>query len=263
MIRLRPSLLILTLIFSSLCVSVKAAENTIQFSFDSKSSLYSEGTGPNVVGALPDMMTELFEQHLGLKVVSYGYPWARAQALVKNGSHDALVTNGTSIRAKYAHISKQTVITLNVRAVVKKGSDVYNMLSKNPSFSALEKLKICYARGNGWAVPFALKHGIKLYEVKDNNACFRMIDNGRMDLSLQVPRSAEKVISSMRLEDRLNVLPSTYDQWNFKLLIRKDFPNSAALVEQFDKTLEKLKANGRYPDLLNRVIEKHLQNHEQ
>lgn len=238
--------------------SAQSEDNTIRFSFDSESSLYSEGARTEVEGVLPELMSAIFEQHMGLEVVSYGSPWMSAQHRVKTGQLDALVTNLTERRAEFAHASSQVVLTLTIQPVIRRDSPLEGKLTHDPSIEMLHEWRGCYAKGNGWAANFMAKHGLRLYGVKDNEACMRMISRGRMDFTLQASEGASRMITQMELIESLEVHPNVYDQWNFKLLVRKTYPDSVHLLGEFDKALEKMKSDGSYGALVESLMTKHL-----
>jgi len=61
-------------------------------------------------GLLVDVLTEALHNRMGLTIEHKGFPWARAQKLVKVGKYDAFTTIATPERKTYTQISQQAII---------------------------------------------------------------------------------------------------------------------------------------------------------
>ena len=84
-------------------------------------------------------------------------------------------------------------------------------------------------------------------------ACLRMIANGRTQVTVQALAVLNQALSAEELGNRLNVLPHSFGEMKFTLLLSKNSPHGTDFLEKFDATLEKMIADGSYADLVNRL----------
>ena len=83
-------------------------------------------------GILIDVLTEAIQTQMGIQVSHEGYPWARAQMMVKLNKADAFVTVPTPERSSYTEISTEPVILATFTLFVSK---------KNKQIKALQTVK--------------------------------------------------------------------------------------------------------------------------
>lgn len=103
-----------------------------------------------ITGIYPEALKILFEEELGLTLEVTGYPWARAQLKVKEGSADGFVTVPTPERLEYV---VATGIPLAQGSVAIYTSVFNPELSKVESIKNLEEVfqfPLVTYRGNGW-----------------------------------------------------------------------------------------------------------------
>ncbi|MCP4023872.1 MAG: transporter substrate-binding domain-containing protein, partial [Desulfobacteraceae bacterium] len=60
-------------------------------------------------GILIDVLTEAIQERIKIGLLHEGYPWARAQSMVRTGKADAFVTVPTPERRAYTEISSEPV----------------------------------------------------------------------------------------------------------------------------------------------------------
>lgn len=101
-------------------------------------------------GVLIELMDEL-GRRLGVKVVHEGYPWERAQLMVRNGDADVFVTLVNPARGEYAVATAVPILRVNNYGVTAR---------TNPQIAQLRAIKTLhdarsYAHvnflGSGWA----------------------------------------------------------------------------------------------------------------
>jgi len=229
------------------------ADEPLKLSFNSKWPPYSEGQGDTSKGLLPALMTEIIEHRMGVPVRHYGSPWNRAQKLVENGQLDGFVTVATPKRLAYTLSSETVVYTFEIKPVVKKGGKAVGALAAGPTVDTLRKLRVCHDLGNGWGKRFTEKNDLKFVTASDLTACLRMIDKGRMDISLQAVAAASKVIRDMKLDDSLDIIDPAYGSMKFTLMLGNKSKFGADFLKRFDETVRAMKDDGSYIELIERL----------
>ena len=230
-----------------------ATAQELSLSYNSEWPPYSSGTGANVQGVLPALLDELLGARLGLELRHNGAPWKRAQRLVQQGSLDAFVTLPTESRLAFAKSSNSTVYSLEMLAIVKRGSRAETELTKRPAVESVSKLRVCDILGNGWAEQFYARNKVKFRTAKNVETCLRMIARGRMDVMIQPAAVAASQIKKAGLSDQIVVLPKAYDAMRFTLLLSKSFANADQLLSRFDALIFSMRQDGSYDELISRL----------
>lgn len=244
-------LFVMSMLFTAVFNTVGA--EPIKLSYNSDWPPYSSGVGKKVSGILPDLMREIIEKRMGLKVEQSDAPWKRVQLLVEKGLHDAFVTVPTQKRLNYAHSSKNTVYSLEMRAVVKKDSTAHQSLVNDPGIDTFHKLRVCDILGNGFAQNFYGKHKINYLTASTVNACLRMENINRADVLIQPLATVSAAIKSSGFEKVLVTLPKIYAQMDFTLLLSKKSKLGKVFVNKFDATITQMKKDGSYAALVSRL----------
>lgn len=229
------------------------AEETLKLSVNSNWAPYSATQKGVSDGILPALVREIVETRMGVKLVTHGYPWGRAQKLVENGNLDALVTVPTDARLKFAERSEGTVYKFEMRAAVKSDSTAHNKLAASTTIDTVKHLRVCDILGNGWAERFYERHNIAFYAASNVSTCLRMIDNGRMDVLIQPYAVALHEIKKAGLENKLTVLQEPFGGMAFTLLVSKKSKHGGAFMKRFDATLDAMKKDGSYDRIVERL----------
>ena len=243
----------LTFVTISCVVIGSATAEPIKLSYNSDWPPYSSGVGKKVNGILPDLMREIIENRMGLEVEQRGTAWKRVQLRGKKGLSDIFVTVPTATRKKYAISSKGIVYSLEMRAVVKKGSTAHESLQNDPGIETFHKLRVCDILGNGFAQNFYGKHKIDFMTASNVSACLRMENINRADVLIQPLAIASAAIKSFGLEKVLIPLPKVYSKMGFTLLQSKKSSLQPEFIRKFDATLAKMKEDGSYDALVKRL----------
>lgn len=244
-------LLRLLVLFSLLLIRPVLAEDVIRISYNSDWPPYSYGVGDEVKGVLPDLMTALFEDRLGMKVEHGGFPWVRAQEVVKVGQFDAMVTFPSAKRLEYAYRSENIVYNLRQRPVVQKGSVAEKQLLANPEVAELGNHRICSMIGDGWSHSFYKKHNIPFKTAKDTQACLRLVANGRMDVFLHMEAATQHNMRLSETTDLLTHLPNVMGNLPFTLLVSKKKADAQKIIAEFDDLVNVMRANNAYERLIS------------
>ena len=225
----------------------------LKMTYNSDWPPYSEGVGDKVSGILPELMTEIVENRMGIKVSHHGYPWKRVQRAVELGKLDAMVTVPTKARLDYAESSKSIVYTIQMHPIVVRGSSTETKINASPTPATLRSLKVCDIIGNGWGKRFAATNEIAPIMATKVSNCLRMIAKGRVDVSIQSLAVATRQIGAEKLDDELAILPIPYGQMKFTLLVSKQSKLEPGFMEEFDKTLNEMIEDGSYDALVKRL----------
>ncbi len=236
-----------------LSYSYKSRADEIVVVFNSDWAPYSMGAVEEVEGILPDLVNELLGTHMGLSVRVQGYPWARVQHLVEQGYADVFITVPTQVRLEYALSSEEIAYQVEMRAIVKQGSDAETLLRETPTPTSLKSLRTCDILGNGWGKAYAANHDITPVIASKVSNCLLMVKNGRADTSIQSTVVAELEINSHGLDEDLVILPELFGQMSFTLLLSKKSAYGQEFLDHFDEVVKRMKDDGSYDTLVRRL----------
>ena len=239
---------------SSLAWGVKparAADFKVAF-YNTFAPLSFEGDDHAITGILPDMMTEIIGKRLGLPVSLQGLPWARAQALVQDGSVDAFCTNPTPARLDYALFTSRAPITTK--------TELFYALD-NPRKSEIEAIKTVDQLkdfrqgdyiGNGFAE--ATFKGLTIDYTPTLDSVFKKIAAGRLDLFVGNDLVAKSVLKQAALGDKIHSFPVEIGQpSHFHIGIRKSLAEAPDLIAKADAAIAAAEADGT----LARIVAKY------
>ncbi len=225
----------------------------IKLSYNSDWAPYSSGVGKTVRGILPDLMSEIIENRMGLNIEQSGTAWKRVQLKVEKGLADVFITVPTAKRRNYSHSSEGIVFSLEMRAVVKKGGVAHKSLKSNPNINTFHTLRVCDILGNGFAQNFYGKHKIKFITASNVKACLRMENINRADVLIQPLAIVSSAIKSSKLDGFLITLPNVYAKMDFTLLLSKKSSIGPEFIQKFDATLAQMKKDGSYEALVQKL----------
>jgi len=253
MLGFRRTLTFLLTAFSLSLFSGVSGAKILKVGFNADWAPYSVGSSETVKGILPDLIREALSKHMDMPVDVIGYPWARVQNLVENGSIDAFVTVPTAPRLEYALSSSETVYKIEIRTTVMRNSPVEKRLRDNPHPDALKALRYCDILGNGWGMAYTAKHGITPIIGRKVISCLRMVQKGRADVVLQASVVTSREIAAQNMSDHLVTLPTIFGTMSFTFLLSKKSSFGQGFVDRFDATLKRMKEDGSYSKLIARL----------
>lgn len=244
------SLCLSTLIFMA---PAHSEHESISLSFNSDWPPYSHGIGAAVDGILPKLLQTIIEGEMGIPVKAYGSPWTRAQTQVRNGNLDALVTAVTKDRMTYTEASKSVVFNLQMRPIVKIGSDLHQRLDQSFSIDDLKSLRVCDILANGWAQRFFSDNDIDHFVANTASECLRLIRADRADVMIQPAEVAMALIREMGLEGDITPARAPLAEMNFKLLLSKHSNLPDNFMIRFDETMDRMRADGSLDQLVQKL----------
>lgn len=232
---------------------VAASEQTLKIGYSPDWAPYSITNEKTTVGILPTLLDELLTQRLGVPLEHIGLPWKRAQAQVKGGALDALITFPSEMRLEYTERSRSIVYRLESKAFVRKASAAHAALTANPAVENLKRYRGCVIYGDDWAEKFYATHAIPYQHAVDVKNCLRLLERGRVDIFIQATAVALDNIRQLNLEKSIVGLPQAYSSIPFTFLISKKSPFYTSLMPKFDAVIDDMKADGSLEKLISRL----------
>jgi polar amino acid transport system substrate-binding protein len=213
--------------------------------FETYSPLSFRPDGGALRGILPDAIGEVLNR-MGMTVEHSGYPWARAQLLVKTGEQDAICTIATPERLEYAVAAQEPVVSAPRRVFARADNPLLPKLQKARTLDELRAVNpvVVSYFGNGWAKTnlegtFKLESGINFETALKMLVARRgdvMIDNAlTMQYSLQRTEGAAEVV----------MLPTDLETSHFQMLVGKKSPH-VAMLPAFDTAMRQFKKTPAY-----------------
>ncbi len=191
-------------------------------------------------GILVDVIDEAIGKRLGIPVTHAGYPWKRAQLMVREGEADAFVTMPTQERRIYTVIGKEPVIEFALRIVTRKNHQKTKDMESITSIEQLRDYKVADYLGNGWA-----KRNLKEVNVQwlpKSDKIFPFLIDGRADIVV----ASNRTIYEMKLlgyDSQLKVLPNKLSSVSFHMCVGKDSPYKNRLND-FDHIIREMHKDG-------------------
>ncbi|MDA3902655.1 MAG: transporter substrate-binding domain-containing protein [Desulfuromusa sp.] len=240
-------MLIISFLLVSVMGTVEAAEPMKIAYMDTYPPRSWEEDG-QMKGILVDVMNEVLQNRLGISLAHEGYPWARAQIMVKQGLADAFITIPTEERESYTEISQQPVLQFELFLSTSKDHPKLKELKQIKTLKELKPFKIVEYYGNGFA-----KKTFKGFDVEwlpEISAVYPFLASGKADVLLLSDRGIFD-LNRLGYQDRIIVLPQALYQLKFHLCIGKKSPFRTILPE-VDKILSQMAVDGTLKKIIDR-----------
>jgi polar amino acid transport system substrate-binding protein len=242
---LQTSILAVVLIFP-FCASL-FAEDTMDFVyFDNFPPFSWEDSDKQMQGILIDIVDEVIRDQMNINVTHSGYPWARAQIMVKDGTADAFITVPTPEREEYTKISSEPVIVTKVTLFTKKNHEKMEDFKNVQKISDLEPFRLVDYLGNGWALKNLAKFNVE-WSPQIENVLHKLAHN-RGDLFVQVSQVTHYTVKKLGLEDQIVEIPTVLDSAPFNLCIGRHSP-FIGILPQFEQILSEMRNNGKLQEI--------------
>jgi polar amino acid transport system substrate-binding protein len=201
-------------------------------------------------GILIDILDEALKERMNIKVRHEGFPWKRAQIMVKNGEADAFLTIPTPQRKIYTHVSQESVISVDVKVFAWKGNPKIDALSQVRSYPELEPFSVVDYIGAG-RTKRTLK-GKNIIWLSKMDQIPRFLSLGRADAWTQNNFVGKYLIKEKGYENIIIELPHVLSTSSFHLCVGK-LSAFAKILPKFDRTLKAMKED----DTLEKIFEKY------
>lgn len=241
---------LLIFVLWSLTGQTRADDQTLTFTFADWKPIVMMENG-QAKGLYVEILRELVEVEMGLKLAYRHRPWKRAQFEVESGHADLLVTIPTEARRGYALISKRPVFPLYFQIYTYKDHPKLDQIRKISSIKDIieQDLTAITNLGNGWHKENVESKGVRTIEVPQDQNIAKVLAVKRADIMIETPVSMNALIRTHELSEKLVLTDVRFGPINMHIMLSKKSPN-AHLMKQLDEALDKITANGRLQQLI-------------
>lgn len=204
-------------------------------------------------GAFIEILDEALSKRMGIPIEHKGYPWVRAQEMVRQGEADAFCSTPTEERAEYAEMNTEIIFENKISLFTSKTSPHLEEIKQIDSLQDLSSFTLSNYSGNGWAKQRL--GGMDVTWVTTPEQALRMVATGRSDAYVDSAMVTNDLIRRMGVTNIVEI-PVSFDTGNFYFFIGKKSPYVSILPE-FDKTIKEMKETGT----LQTILEKYLSSH--
>lgn len=230
----------LSSLLSLFTLSVYAAESMNVVYYNDYEPISWQASGA-MRGVLVDIVDEAIVKRMGIPVVHRGYPWARAQDMVKRGEADAFLTVVTQERKEYTVASEESILSLDFTAYISANSPRRKELEKVKTLTDLKPYLIGSYIGNGWAKTRLTEH--RQHLVPRISSVVQMLNAQRIDIVVDGAQVMRYNIHKLNLDDAIIELPPIFETARFHLCIRKNAVFTDKLA-QFDEVIRAMRKDG-------------------
>jgi len=182
-------------------------------------------------------------EELGLKVEHAGYPWKRAQEMVRNGEADSFLTVSTAERREYALVSETPVLLVSIGLFVPAESEKMSELRMVKSVPDLKGFSMIDYLGDGWGAE--MLKGFDVGRAPSIEHVVQMLALNRGDGFLQNGFVTNYAIRRLGLQDKIVEIPmANIAPVPFSFFVSKQSPLAGRMAD-FDAAIKKLTENGR------------------
>lgn len=210
-----------------------------------------ENDAHEIVGILPDMMTEILGRRLKLPVVMQGMPWARAQASVQDGSADVFCTLPTPARLEYAIFTHSPVVILKIELFYAVDNPRRKEIEAIRTVEQLKGFRLGDYVGDGFAE--ATFKGMSIDWTPTLESVFKKIELGRVDMFVGTDIVAKNLVKQLAIGDKIRSISVDIGAPTPLCIgIRKTFPEAASLIERANETIESAEKDGTLSKIIQR-----------
>jgi polar amino acid transport system substrate-binding protein len=210
-----------------------------------------ENESHQIVGILPDLMTEILERRMKLPVAMQGMPWARAQASVQDGSADLFCTVPTSARLDYAVFTRRPAIILKIELFYAVDNPRRAEIEAIRTIEQLKGFRQGDYVGDGFAE--TTFKGMPIDWTPNLESVFKKIELGRADMFVGTEVVAKSIVKQLGLGEKIRSVPVDIGQpMSFCIGVRKTFPEAASMIERADEAIEAAEKDGTLSKIIQR-----------
>ncbi|WP_397600003.1 substrate-binding periplasmic protein [Silvanigrella sp.] len=225
-----------SLIFFSLNAS---AIDKIKIAYYDKFHPFSFYNNENLKGIFVDTMKILFKDSKDISIYSEGFPWERAQELVRKDEFDALVTLSNPEREKYLYHTSNPVfedkLVLVYLSTNPKEKFIKNIKEKND----VKQFMINDYIGNGLAkFIYSENDKFKIDYSGNLETCFLKLVNDRGDIIITNKTNANIYQSQLKGKNLKYIEPLFLkNDLKYYFFLRKSYLNAEKIINFIDKKL--------------------------
>jgi len=206
-----------------------------------------------LAGILVDALNTLIGRIPGLSLVHQGYPWGRAQELVKAGEAHALCTVPTDARREFLIFGREEVLEIDVHVFYAADHSRRDDIAAIRSVNDLKGFSQVDYIGNGFAERVFKE--LPIIWVPTLEAGLMRVAWARADVIVASPLVAQFEMRRLGIAGRVAHHPVNMGETSHMHFgIRKDFPFADEILANYDTSLRKAKADGTMDALISRHI---------
>ncbi|MEW5773977.1 MAG: transporter substrate-binding domain-containing protein [Thermodesulfobacteriota bacterium] len=194
-------------------------------------------------GILIDVLDEALHKRLGLEASHEGYPWERAQDMVRQGLADGYATVPTPARLEFSDVGSQTVTDVTFTMFVNAANPRLEELLRVRSLEELKAFTLGHYTGSGWAKKNLADH--KVFWTPRLENVLEMLANGRFDGFVDVSQVVRYYVAKLGYSGRILELPHVYESSQFKFFIGKK-SRHRDLLPRVDAVLDAMHKDGTW-----------------
>jgi polar amino acid transport system substrate-binding protein len=215
--------------------------------FDKFSPFSEKDDGGHMRGLLVESM-DLVAGQAGVALEHYGYPWARAQLLVKQGELDAFCTVQTAERTAYADFCPTPLQRMAIGVYHRRGDA---RIAQINSVADLRELRQGGYVGSGYVKEYLEADRI-LFE-PDQDSVLRRLLNGSVDVFPQADLVTWMRIKALGYADRLQFTPLPFlPPATYSFGLRRSYPDAPALLTRMEAAIQAANKKNALQGLLAR-----------
>lgn len=200
-------------------------------------------------GLFIDLMDEALKKRLKIGLLHEGYPWARAQKMVKMGKADAFVTFPSEERKRYTRVSREVLIFGENKIYTAVDSPMIPQLQQVRSLEELRGVQLVDYIGNGWAKE-NLK-GMDVIWVPTMDRIFEVLTGRKKVAHISPSHVMRYLIKQGGYANKIFELPQPLTRVPVHLCIGAQSPFTKILPE-FDRVFKEMKKDGAYQNILEK-----------
>lgn len=214
---------------------------------------YSSGEGKQVQGLLIDVLGEALGVRMGLNVTFEGFPWKRAQTLVRKGGADGFCTIPTRARREYTAISKEAVVETGMKIFTHRAHGKLGQLKDAVSLDQIGDLVFTGALGGGWQKSHIGDKGYQIKYRANIDECLKLIVNGHADVFVGDKFILRDAVKKGRFGKDIVEMPNLLEKVSYHLCLGKKSV-FADRIADFDQALRQMKEDGSYRKMIDSYL---------
>lgn len=197
-------------------------------------------------GFFIDFFDELLGARMGFNVIHEGYPWQRAQEMVRIGHADAFCTLDNPERRTYTVIGEVPVVIDQMAGFVSSSHPDLERIANIQQLESLKGFAFADYIGSGWGRHHLVDQ--KVIWVQTSLQAMEMAASQRVDLFIHASLVGRYQIIQYGLGQLIHEVPFPFETIRFFLCIGKMSPYSS-MMAQFDEQIALFQASERYHEL--------------
>ncbi len=201
--------------------------------FDKFSPFSEKDDAGQMRGLLVESM-DLVGDLAGIALEHHGYPWARAQLLVKQGELDAFCTVQTSERNAYAEFCATPILRLALGVYHRRGDA---RIAQIDSVADLRELRQGGYVGSGYVKEHLEADRLSLEP--DQDSVLRRLLNGSLDVFPQAELVTWQRIKALGYAERLQFTPLPFlPSAAYSFGLRRSYPEARTLLARVEAAIQ-------------------------